>query len=106
MGRLRRGVDHQLDLPGVVAEDPLDLGGVADVDVLPLEGGVLLDQPLGDVRGRGLGAEESGPHVVLDPDHVEPLADEVVDGLGADQAAGSSDDRYGHGATPFPRRGF
>ena len=86
---------------------------VADVGVLPAELGVLGDQPLGDVRGRGLGAEEAGPHVVLDADDVEALGDEVLDGLGADQAPGARDDRNRHrayslspaGVSMFERRG-
>ena len=69
---------------------------VADVGVLPAELGVLGDEPLGHVRGRGLGAEEAGPHVVLDADDVEALGDEVLDRLGADQAPGPRDDRYRH----------
>ena len=73
-------------LPACSREDPLDRVAVADVGVLPVELGVLGDQPLGHVRGRGLGAEEAGPHVVLDADDVEALADEVLDGLRADQA--------------------
>ena len=79
---------------------------VADVGVLPAELGVLGDQPLGHVRGRGLGAEEAGPHVVLDPDDVEALGDEVLDGLGADQAPGPRDDRNRHSCLlPSPRGG-
>ena len=96
VGGLGGGVDDQLDLAGVLAEDPVDGVAVADVGVLPAELGVLGDEPLGHVRGRGLRPEEAGPHVVLDPDDVEALADEVLDRLGADQPPGPRDDRNRH----------
>ena len=68
--------------------------------------GVRGDQPLGHVRGRGLGAEEARPHVVLDADDVEALGDEVPDRLGADQAPRARDDRNRHSLpTPSPPPG-
>ena len=80
----------------VLGEDPVDGIAVADVDALAAELGVGGEEPLGDVRGRGLGAEEAGPHVVLDADDVVSLADEVADRLGPDQASRARDDRYRH----------
>src|SRR5680860_280832 len=85
VGGLRGGVDHQLDRLAVGGEDALDRVAVADVGVFAAEAGMGADESLGDVRGRGLGAEEAGPHVVLDPDHVVTLLDEVPDRLRADQ---------------------
>ena len=106
VGGLGGGVDDQLDLARVLAEDAVDRGTVADVGVLPAELGVLGDQALGHMRGRGLGPEEAGPHVVLDADDVEALGDEVLDGLGADQTPGPSDDRNRHSRLlPLPQRG-
>ena len=39
------------------------------------------------------GPKKRAAHVVLDPDHVEALRDQVAHGLRADQAAGAGDDR-------------
>ena len=91
-------MDHKLDLAGA-AEDPLDRLRVADVGVLDPELRVLGDEPLGHMRGRGLGAEELRPHVVLDADDVEALTDEMADGLGADQPPRSRHDRNRHSRT-------
>ena len=51
------------------------------------------------------GPEEAGPHVVLDADDVEPLGDEVLDRLGADQAPRTRDDRNRHSCLLPSRRG-
>ena len=57
--------------------------------------------------GGGLGAEEAGPHIVLDADYVKALGDEVLDRLGADQAPCARDDRNRHSRLlPSPHRGF
>ena len=47
------------------------------------------------VPGRvALGAEEVGPHVVVDPVDLRPAAVEVADRLGPDQAAAPGDDAH------------
>ena len=61
VGGLGGGVDDELDRAAVLGEDPVDGVAVADVGALAAELGVRGEQPLGDVRGRGLGAEEARP---------------------------------------------
>ncbi len=61
---------------------------------------VLVEQPLRGPAGRGLRAEEPGPHVVLDADDVEAGLDEMRHRFRADQPACSCDDRDRH---PFER---
>src|SRR5258708_37714920 len=46
--------------------------------------------------GRSFLAEEVAAHVVVYPDDIEAFLDEEFDGLGADQATGTGDDRGGH----------
>ena len=90
------GVDDELDGPAVLGEEARDRVLVADVDLQRAEVGELAAQGLGDVRGRSLRAEEAGAHVVLDPDDVVALGDQAAHRLGADEAAGSGDDRDRH----------
>jgi hypothetical protein len=65
----------------VPLEQRADPGLVANVEVLGLEAVEVLIELRADVRGRGLGAEEVRPHVVLDADDVESLLREKARGL-------------------------
>ena len=69
---LRRGVDDQLDVRGVLGEEPLDAVAVADVEV-ERRGSVSNSRRelLAHVPRRGLRAEEARAHVVVEPDDVE-----------------------------------
>ena len=102
--RLRGGVDDELEILSVLREDPVDALGVADVELDPAElVAVAFDEPLADRAGRGVGPEELRAHVVLEPDDVEPLLDEVLDGFGTDEPARAGDDRSSHPVRPYPR---
>jgi hypothetical protein len=94
--RLRGSVDDQPDAVAQLGEKPLHALGVADVEVHGAKLGKSRHQLVGHVRGRGLGAEEARPHVVLEPDHVPAGLDQVTDRLRADQPAGAGDDGGRH----------
>ena len=86
--RLCGGVDDELERRRVLPKDPVDGVGVANVEVerAELSRICLLEAPR--LRtGRGGLAEEIGPHVVVDSEHVVAGLDEVRDRPRADQAA-------------------
>ena len=94
--------------PGVLARRSRSIAvGVADVDVRASGSpGTACDEPLGDVGGRRLGAEEAGRACrSRSRSRRSPGRSKLADGLRADQAAGSGDYRYGHRLQPFPRLG-
>jgi hypothetical protein len=81
-------VNDQLEGVLVVGEHAVQALAIADVQLDPPElAWVALGEPLADRPRRGLGPEELRAHVVLEADDVEPLLDEVLDGLGPDQPA-------------------
>jgi hypothetical protein len=96
---LGRRVDDQLDSRSVTLEQPLDAGRVPDVQILRSKGVVFGVEAGADRRGGRLGAEEVGPHVVLDPHHVVAGLGEGSHGLGANQSSGTRDDRDAHWLT-------
>ena len=107
VGGLGGGVDDQLDLAGVLAEDPLDRRRASRMSAFSQRN----SECSATSRSVTCEVEDSGPkklrpHVVLDADDVEALADEVLDRLGADQPPGPSDDRNRHSRLlPSPRGG-
>ena len=97
MGGLRRGVDHELNSAAVLGKDAVDRRAVTDVDFEAAKRVAQLAQEAVRGRlGRRLGAEETGPHVVLEADHVVARAREVRRRLGPDQAARAGHDGDRH----------
>ena len=96
VGGLRGGVDDQLEPRGVPAEHAVDRPRRRACRARATELRMAPRQRPGDRRGRGLGAEEARPHVVLEADHVVAGLDEVANGLRADQSAGAGDDCDAH----------
>jgi hypothetical protein len=79
VGRLRGGVNDQLEIGGVLPEDPHHRVAVPDVGVDPPELRIGPDELVGDVRGGSLRTEEPRPHVVLESDHLPAALDEAAD---------------------------
>jgi hypothetical protein len=90
--RLGGGVDHELDLRSVLAEEPVERVDVADVDVGRLERRNLAPQALELRRSRRLWAEEPRPHVVFDPDDVVAGTAEVPNCRRPDETPCTRDD--------------
>ena len=96
MGRLGGRVDDQLQALGAAGENPLDTLGISHIDLQRAKLGIARHQLLGSSSGGGVGTEEPGAHVVLEPDHVPPRLDQVANGLRADQSTGAGDDGGRH----------
>jgi hypothetical protein len=90
-------VHYQFDIGAVTLEEGPDAGVVSNIYFFRAKALKVSLKRCRNVCGRRFRTEEVGPHVVFDPDHVEPRLDEEADGLRADQAARASDDRRWNG---------